>query len=141
MALPIITDIAAVAKRRRKERCADESCYESLVDVDVSYLPKVPKVARQCWLVAKERIVAARKMIMAVPESLTHSQRKEVLNDAEGALMTGFNHLLTEEQASPQAPTLAPPTRSCYECRRQLVSNHKTRVSLLLHSLRRKVST
>ena len=55
MALPIITDIAAVAKRRRKERCADESCYESLVDVDVSYLPKVPKVARVAKLACCKR--------------------------------------------------------------------------------------
>ena len=106
--------------------------YLVLTGVDFA---KVPKEARECWLVAKfglERIVAARKMIMALPESLTDAQRKEVISDSEDlvdALTCGFDHLLIEEQELPPAPILALPTRSCYECGRLLVSNHKTRVS------------
>ena len=121
MALPNLTDIAAVSKRRRKERDVLTSCYESLLGVDAVDFAKVPIEARECWLVAKfglERIMAARKMIMAVPESLTDAQRKEVVSDSEDlvdALMSGFDHLLTEEQVPSPAPILAPPTRTCYE--------------------------
>lgn len=137
MALPNITDIATVDKRKRKERDLLTSCFERLVSVDAIDLAKVPKEARECWLVAKfglEKIMAARKVVMAIPESLTDAQRKEILSDSQdavGALMTVCDHLLTKEQAPPPAPILAPPTRSCYECGRLLVSNHKTQVRLL----------
>ena len=136
MALPDITDIAALSKRKRRGRDVLTSCCDTLVGIDAIDSAKVPKPARECWLVAKfglEKIMAATKLVKAVPESLTDSQRKEILSDSEdvvSALMTGFDYLLTEEQAPTLAPILAPPTRTCYECGRLLVSNHKTRVSL-----------
>ena len=85
------------------------SCCNTPVGIDAIDSAKVPKPARECWLVAKfvlEKIMAATKLVKAVPESLTDSQRKEILSDSEdvvSALMTGFDYLLTEEQA----PTLA----------------------------------
>ena len=78
-----------------------------------------------------EKIVATREMLIAVPESLTDAQQKEVLSDSHDAacaLIAGFDYLLTDT-IPPPSPILAPPTRICYECGRLLVSNHKTRVS------------
>ena len=131
MALSNLSDIAAACKRKRKERDVLISSYESIVSIDEA--KKVPKEVKEVWLVAKfglERIMAARNLINAVPESLTDAQQKEVLSDsydAACALMADFHDLLTDI-APPSAPILAPPTRSCYECGRLLVSNHKTRV-------------
>ena len=48
MALPNITDIAAVSKSKMKVRDVLTSCYASLVGVDAVDLAKVPKEAG--WL-------------------------------------------------------------------------------------------
>lgn len=66
MALPSITDIAALSKRKRKERDVLTSCFETLIGIDPIDSAKVPKPAMECWLVAKfglEQIMAATKLI------------------------------------------------------------------------------
>lgn len=80
MALPNITDIAALSKRKRKERDVLMSCYDTLVGIDATDSAKVPKATRECWLVAKfglEKNMAATKLVEAVPEALQmHKERK-----------------------------------------------------------------
>ena len=100
MALSNLSDIAAACKRKRKERDVLISSYESIVSIDEA--KKVPKEVKEVWLVAKfglERIMAARNLINAVPESLTDAQQKEVLSDSYDAactLMADFHDLLTD---------------------------------------------
>ena len=133
MALPNIAEIAAASKRRRRERDLLATCYDNLVSVGEVDYTKTPLAPRECWLVAKfglDKILAAREMVMYIPENLTDAQRKEAFSDAYDAactLETGFNHLLTKTPPFPLI--LAPPTRDCYECGRLLVSNHSTKVS------------
>ena len=115
MALPDIADIAAASKRKRREMDVLTSCYESLVSIDEFDLAKVPKEAKECWLLAKfglDKMVATREMVIAVPESLTDAQREEVLSDSHDAacalIAAGFDHLLTET-IPPPTPILASP--------------------------------
>ena len=58
------------------------ACYDTLDGIDAIDSAKVPKPAMECWLVAKyglEKIMAATKLVKALPESLTDAQRKEIV--------------------------------------------------------------
>ena len=86
MELPSLESIAHKAKRAKKERESAFSCYEGLVAVESTpqQLEKLPKEARECWLVAKfgiQCVVEAQTLLQAIPKALTDSQRKEVLHD------------------------------------------------------------
>ena len=153
MELPSIDNIAARSKRKKRDLDAVLHAFETLVcsaddDTILGQVGKLPREARDCWLVAKygvERVVQAQRVLQAVPDTLTSAQRREVIEEWGGedmkeiiAIMQseGFRHLLCtcciEDKTCPHACTLVltPPTNCCYECGKKLVSNHKTKVSV-----------
>ena len=80
MALPDITDIAALSKRKRRERDVLTSCCDTLVGIDAIDSAKVPKPARECWLVAEfglEKNHGGRNWSRLFQKALqTHKERK-----------------------------------------------------------------
>ena len=135
MALPDIADIAAASKRKKRERDLLTSSYNSLLSVtDIEFTDtKTPQAVKECWLVSKfwlQKIIEAREDVIRIPKNITEAQKKEMLCNVAYTLASAFDYLLTETRSSP--PILTPPTRVCHECGKSLVSNHKTKVNLLL---------
>ena len=91
MALPNVTDITALSKCKRKERDVLMSCYDTLIGIDAIDSAKVvPKPAMQCWVTkfGLEKNHASHETLL---ESLTDTQKMEIVSDFEdavGALMT-----------------------------------------------------
>ena len=148
MALADIADVAERAKKRKREREALMNSYANLSCIDLhsistDTLEKIPIEAKESCFIAKYGVALvsrARQLLKNLPNSLTDNQLRQIvaeitapnekLQEVAFLLLDKFRYLLHSEdtEAPPPPIVLAPPTSSCYECGRQLVSNHRTNV-------------
>ena len=145
--LPPIGEISRLSKRRKLETASLLTSYEALCNVDLfrcsnSMIDKLNREVKETWLVAKFGLVIVNEvcgLLRMIPETTTHAQRTKLLSDLSVEQGTAEEladfvdrhcpHLVQSTNVK-YPPFLTPPTKSCYDCSRPLVSNHNCQVSV-----------
>ena len=153
--LPSIGEISQQHKRLKLQTSSLLSSYESLASIDLntwSTLDKLSREVKESWLVARFGFVLVNEvclLLRSISGNVTDSEKKKILCNCDLSLpgvqqesiemVAEFvdNHCPHLVRSTPNnyPPLLTPPTNTCFDCDRPLVSNHSCHVSFLLAKL------